>query len=245
MNELQELLDLDVSDSMKSNIDALCRVIETIDLQNKDEAIDRLNQVHNKILEIEEYFWRPVDSEDIYQKLISITKELGDEDKVSHYDYQMRLKEANDLEFQGRVQDFYGNKEKAISYYTKALELIPTHELALPAQKKAIKSMDRAEVEIPKVAIKLEANKENDKLWFKIAVAHLNMGLVDKAIEYFDKVIELNPTDPDAHARRGTAMESLGDYQRAKKYLERALELKPTSMIAKRGINYADYFLQQ
>ena len=72
MNELQELLDLDVSDSMKSNIDALCRVIETIDLQNKDEAIDRLNQVHTKILEIEEYFWRPVDSEDIYQKLMGI-----------------------------------------------------------------------------------------------------------------------------------------------------------------------------
>jgi tetratricopeptide (TPR) repeat protein len=245
MNELQELLDLDVSDSMKCNIDALFKVIETIDVQNKDEAMDKLNQVHTKILEIEEYFWRPVDSEDIYKKLISITQELGDEDKVSHYDYQMRLREANDLEFKGRVQDFYGNKEKALEYYEKALALIPTHELALPARKKTIRSMDKAEAEIPKLAIKLEANKENDKLWFKIAVAHLNMGLVDKAIEYFDKVIELVPTDPDAHARRGTAMESLGDYQGAKKYLERALELKPTSLIAKRGLNYAEYFLQQ
>lgn len=245
MNELQELMELDVSDSMKSNIEALNKVIDTIDVQKKDEALEKLNQVHTKIREIEEYFWRPVDSEHIYKRLISITRQLGDEDKISHYYYQIKLREANDLEFRGRVQDFYGNKEKAIEFYDKALELIPTHELALPARKKAIKNMEKAEAEVPKLAIKIEANKENDKLWFKIGMAHLSLGLVERAIEYFDKVIQLNPTDPDAHARRGTALESLGDYEGAREYLERALELKPTSMIAKRGLNYAEYFLER
>jgi tetratricopeptide (TPR) repeat protein len=245
MNEMQELLDLDVSDSMKSNIDALFRVIENIDIQNKDEALEKLNQVHTKILEIEEYFWRPVDSEDVYKRLILITQKLGDEEKSSHYNYQIKIKEANDLEFKGRVQDFFGNKEKAVEYYEQALKLVPTHELALPAHRKAVKNMDKANVEIPKLAIKLEKDNQNDKFWFKMALYHLNLGLVDKAIEYFDKVIVLNPTDPDAHARRGTAMESLGDYEGAKQYLERALQLKPTSMIAKRGMNYAIYFLEQ
>jgi hypothetical protein len=39
-------------------------------------------------------------------------------------------------------------------------------------------------------------------------------------------------------------MESLGDFQGAKKYFERALAIKATSMIAKRGLNYTEYFLK-
>jgi tetratricopeptide (TPR) repeat protein len=145
----------------------------------------------------------------------------------------------------GRVQDFFGNKVKAVEYYNQALELIPTHELAAPARRKAQKNIDKANVDVSKIALKIDSTPDNPKLWFKIAMAHLNLGVVDKAIEYFDKVMELDPTDPDAHARRGTAMESLGDYTGAMQYLERALELKPTSMIAKRGVNYAQYFLEQ
>jgi tetratricopeptide (TPR) repeat protein len=244
MNEIAELLALDVSDSMKQNIEAITSALGTINPSQKIEAAEKLNQVHSKVIEVEEYFWRPVDSEEVYMKLTDIAKELGDSEKESHYRYQIRLQKANDLEFQGRVQDFFGNKEKAVEYYDKALELIPTHELAAPARNKAKKSLDKALADVSKLAIKLEANDENSTMWYKFAMAHLNLGLVDKALEYFDRVIELNPTDPDAHARRGTAMESLGDFTGAKKYLERALELKPTSMIAKRGINYAEYFLE-
>jgi tetratricopeptide (TPR) repeat protein len=245
MSEITELLNLDVSDSMKRNIEAIDSALGTINTSQQNEALEKLNQIHSKVLEVEEYFWRPVDSEDIYKRLTEFAKELGDSEKESHYQYQIRLKKANDLEFLGRVQDFYGNKVKAIEFYDHALELIPTHELAAPARRKAQKSIDRANVDVSKIAIKLEESSENPKLWFKIAMAHLNLGVVDKAIEYFDRVMELEPTDPDAHARRGTAMESLGDYKGALKFLERALELKPTSMIAKRGLNYAQYFLEQ
>jgi tetratricopeptide (TPR) repeat protein len=245
MSELAELLDLDVSDSMKRNVEAINTALGTINTSQQNEAMEKLNQIHSKVLEVEEYFWRPVDSEDVYKRLTELAKQLGDSEKESHYQYQIRLKKANDLEFLGRVQDFYGNKVKAIEYYDQALEMIPTHELAAPARRKAQKNVDRANVDVSKIALKLDTTPDNSKLWFKIAMAHLNLGVVDKAIEYFDKVMELDPTDPDAHARRGTAMESLGDYKGAIQYLERALELKPTSMIAKRGMNYADYFLEQ
>jgi tetratricopeptide (TPR) repeat protein len=243
MNELQELTDLDVSDSMKNNIEALFNAIKSIETENTSEANEKLNQIHSKVVEIEEYFWRPVDSENVYQKLIEISKGLGDEEKASHYEYQIKLRKANELEFKGRVQDFFGNKTEAVKYYEEALELIPIHELALPAKTKALKSIEKAQNELPKIKRKLETNKKEPKLWLKYAVAHMNLGDVKRAIDFFDRVIELNPTDPDAHARRGCAMESLGDYRGAKKYLERALELKPTSMTAKRGLNYAEYFL--
>ena len=44
------------------------------------------------------------------EKLITLAKEIKEEEKVSHYESQIKLKEANELEFLGRVQDFYGNK---------------------------------------------------------------------------------------------------------------------------------------
>jgi len=245
MKEIRELMDLDVSDSMKRNIEALLSAMDIINMANKSEAKEKLEKIHQKILEIEEYFWRPVDSKGIYEKLISLADELGEKEKSKHYNTQINLSSANELEFKGRVQDFYGNKVKAVEYYAKALELVPIHELALPAHNKALKSIEKARDEIVKIERKVGSNNEDAKLWFKFGVAHLNLGEIERAIECFDKTIELDPSDPDAFARRGTAMESLGDYSGAKKYLEKALELKPTSMLAKRGMNYAEYFLEQ
>lgn len=238
-------MDLDVSDSMKRNIEAMFKAMDTVNTANQGEAKEKLEQIHKKALEIEEYFWRPIDSKDVYERLISIANELGDEEKFGHYRYQIKLSEANELEFKGRVQDFYGNKVKAIEYYAQALELVPIHELALPAHNKALKSIEKARPEVVKIEGKIRSTDEDPKLWFKYGVALLNLGEVEKAIESFDKVIELDPSNPDAFARRGTAMESLGDYTGAKKYLEKALELKPSSMIAKRGLNYAEYFLER
>lgn len=244
MNPLQELAELDVSDSMKRNIEALFSAMDTIEIKNPTESKEKLDNIHRKVEEIEEYFWRPVDSKDVYNKLILLANELGDQEKSKHYQYQIKVSEANDLEFRGRVQDFYGNKVKAVEYYAKALELVSIHELAGPANKKALKNIEKARGDTGNIERKLEIHKGDPKLWFRYGMVKLNLGEVEKSIECFDKVIELDPINPDAYARRGTAMESLGDYNGAKKFLEKALELKPTSMIAKRGMNYAEYFLE-
>ncbi len=245
MNPMQELVELDVSDSMMRNINALFSAMDTIDTKNLRDAKERLDAIHKKVEEIEEYFWRPVDSQEVYERLVQVANELGEKDKSSHYQYQIRLSNANDLEFMGRVQDFYGNKVLAVEYYAKALELIPIHELAGPAHSKAKKSIEKVQHEMAAIEKKLEVHKEDPGLWFKYGMVLLSKGEVKRSIECFDKVIQLDPTNPDAHARRGTAMESLGDYKGAKGFLEKALELKPSSMIAKRGLNYAEYFLEQ
>ena len=244
MNPLQELTELDVSDSMKRTIEALVSAMDTIDTKNPSEAKEKLKEIHKKVKEIEEYFWRPVDSKDVYERLILLANELGDEEKSEHYQYQIKVSEANELEFKGRVQDFFGNKVKAVEYYVKALELIPIHELAGPANKKALKSIEKARGDTGNIEKKIEVHADDPKLWFRYGMVNLNLGETEKSIECFDKVIELDPVNPDAYARRGPAMESLGDYTGAKKFLEKALELKSTSMIAKRGLNYAEYFLE-
>lgn len=244
MKEMQELLKLNVTVSMDKDIEALSKVIDIIDTSNQAKAKEMLVQIDKKVMEIEEHFWRPIDSPEVYKKLNALALALGDDKKASIYDSKIKLFEANELEFKGRIQDFYGNKVKAIEYYSEALKLVPDHELALPAHEKALKSVDKAKSELGKTAKKLQTDANNPMLWFKHGVAHLNLGEIDKAIECLDKAIEFDPSNPDALARRGTAMESLGDYQGSKKYFEKALEIKSSSMTAKRGLNYADYFLE-
>jgi len=244
MKEIQELLKLNVTISMDKDIEILTNVLDNIDMSNLTEVKEAFKQINEKVAEIEEHFWRPIDSPEVYEKLKTLALELGDKKKVETYDSKIKLFQANEWEFKGRVQDFFGNKVKAVEYYAEALKLVPDHELALPANEKALKSVDKAKSELTKTADKLKTDTKDPKIWFKHGLAHLNLGEVDKAIECFDKTTELDPSNPDAFARRGTAMESLGDYQGAKKYFKKALEIKATSMIAKRGFNYAEYFLE-
>jgi tetratricopeptide (TPR) repeat protein len=244
MTQTQELADLDVSLSMTKDIEVLQKVIGTIDIENREESKKALEQIYKKVAEIEEYFWRPIDSIEVYEKLKALALELGDNEKAAKFDSKIKLFNANELEFKGRVQDFFGNKVKAIEYYEDALELVPDHELAFPAHEKALKSINKAKTDLSQAEKKLEAESADPKLWFKRGVALLYLGKVDEAIDSLDKAIKFDPANPDALAKRGTAMECLGDFEGSKEYFEKALEIKSTSMTAKRGLNYANYFLE-
>jgi tetratricopeptide (TPR) repeat protein len=240
---MQELMELDVTDSMRRNIAVLSRAIDAIEGADEEGKRKMLEQIHMKIVEAEEYFWRPIDSQEIYQRLKSIASQLEDKSKAGHYDSQIYQFKANELEFMGRVQDFFGNKVKALEFYAQALELVPDHELAKPAHEKALKNVEKARSELTAIERKLQLKEDDAKLWYRCGVALISLGEVERAIQCLDRAIELDPSYPDAWARRGTATESLGDYEEARKYLDKALDLKPKSMIAKRGLNYAEYFL--
>jgi tetratricopeptide (TPR) repeat protein len=228
---------------MKNNIEVLNKAIGSVDVKKEGEAKEMLETIHNKIVEIEEYFWRPVDSPEIYEKLKDIALNLGDLDKADVYEAQIDMFHANDLEFKGRVEDFFGNKAKAVELFEEALRLVPDHELAKPAHEKALKRIEKAKKDVTLLEKKILKNEDDPRMWHRYGTALLNIGEVQKAIHCYDRAIELNPSDSDSYARRGTAMESQGDFEGAKKFFEQALTLKPTSMIAKRGMNYAEFFL--
>jgi tetratricopeptide (TPR) repeat protein len=243
MKPIKKLSGLDVTDSMKNNIEILNKAIGSVDVKKEGEAQEMLETIHGKVTEIEEYFWRPVDSPEIYESLMDIALNLGDSDKAEKYKSQIDLFKANELEFQGRVEDFFGNKVKAVEFFEGALGLVPDHELAKPAHEKALRRIEKARKDLDIIERKIQNNEDDPRMWFRYGTALLNMGDVQKAIHCYDRAIELNPSDSDAYARRGTAMESQGDFEGARKFFEQALTLKPTSMIAKRGMNYAEYFL--
>jgi tetratricopeptide (TPR) repeat protein len=227
MSFLQQLSKLDVSIGMKKDIEVLLGAISEIDVKDIIRAKEILEKIHEKVVEVEEYFWRPIDSSEVYL-----------------YESKLKLLNANKLEFKGRVLDFYGNKTKALEFYEEALDLVPDHELARPAHEKALRSIDRAKKELGRTEKQLSNEPNNPTHWFKQGVALLALDDILQAIDRLDRALELNPSDADALARRGTAMECLGDYRGAMEYFKKALKLKPGSMTAKRGKSYAEFFLE-
>lgn len=250
---MSSLNDLDVTDSMQKNIQIIRDVIGTlgVDLKNpgsvsgdqQQKIRSTIDTIDRKIDEIEDYFWRPLDSPEVYEMLKNLAVVVGQEDKVKKYDLKINRIAANDLEFKGRVQNFFGNNTEALKYYDEALKLAPDHELARTSHEKATKSLSRARDELPKLEKKLIDKPGDVKALLKYGQALLNLNRPEEAIKAFDKLIERDPSNPDGWARRGCAMESLGKYEESKRYFDKALELKPTSTTAKRGKNYALYFL--
>ena len=247
------LENLDVTDSMQNNIKLLQTVIKdlgvdpnapgTVTGDQKVKIITTLNEMDRKIDEIEDYFWRPLDSPEVYEQLKKLAAAVGEDGKVKKFNTKLNRIAANELEFKGRVQNFYGNNTEALKYYDQALELSPDHELASTSREKAFKSLSRAKQDLPKLERKI-ADKPGDlKALFKYGQALLNLDRAEDAIKAFDKLIERDPSNPDAWARRGTAMLSLGKHEESKRYFNKSLELKPTGTTAKRGKNYALYFL--
>lgn len=203
-----------------------------------------LERVDRKIDEVEDYFWRPLDSPEVYTDLKDLATTLGDASRAKKYEKKIDRIRANDLEFQGRVESFYGNNAEALKYYEKALSLAPDHPLAGPGKEKVSKSLEKAKREMEKLQKSVADKATDGQVWYKYGVCLLSLGRLEDAIESFDKAIKFSPENPDAYAKKGTALESMKKYKEARPFFEKALELKPTSMIAKRGLNYITYFIE-
>jgi len=250
---MNSLDDLDVTDSMQNNIKIIRNVIDGlgIDPQNPGSVTGDLEGkikstieiLDKKIDEIEDYFWRPLDSPEVYEMLKNLASAVGFEDKVKKFNTKLNRIAANELEFKGRVQNFYGNNTEALKYYDQALELAPDHELASAGREKASKSLKKANIELPNLERKLRDKPGDVKALLKYGQALLNLNRKEEAIKAFDKLIERDPQNPDAWARRGNAMLCNEKYEESKKYFDKAMEIKPSSTTAKRGKNYALYFL--
>lgn len=251
---MTSLEELDVTVAMKENVRVIRKAISdlgfrrvssgNVHVDDPSEAMKVLESIDQKIDEIEDYFWRPLDSPEVYADLRDMAIMLGDNARAEKYERKINRIKANDLEFLGRVEAFYGNHREALNYYEQALSFSPDHPLAGPGKEKVSKSLEKAKKEIESIEKSLAAKAKDGRIWYNYGVCLLSLGRLEDAIKTFDKAIEYSPENADAWAKKGTALESMKRYEDAKPLFEKALELKPTSMTAKRGLNFVSYFTE-
>ena len=149
--------------------------------------------------------------------------------------------DSNLYEFKGRLHNFFGNNKKAMEYFEKAQEFWSEN---VSAQKGFVRSQNRV-VKSSKQLLKFEAdaqNKQNAKSFIKYGQALADLGQMDEALNAYSKALSASPDSDEAMVRKGTALESLNRFEEAYELFKKALGINPKSMIARRGINYAEYY---
>ncbi|MHC4891676.1 MAG: hypothetical protein ACYTEO_19675, partial [Planctomycetota bacterium] len=180
---MANLKDLDVTDSMQNNIKIIRSVIDDLGVDpnaagaispdQKQKIKATITELDTKIDEIEDYFWRPLDSPDVYELLKKLADAIGESDKVKKFEAKLNRIEANELEFKGRVQNFFGNNTEALKFYKMAVVLSPDHELATAGCEKASKSLSKARNELPKLEKKVDDKPGDVKTLYKYGLALL------------------------------------------------------------------------
>ncbi|MCK4444879.1 MAG: tetratricopeptide repeat protein [Thermoplasmata archaeon] len=251
---MASLENLDVTVDMGENVRVIQKAISdlgfrrdaagNVQIDDSSRAKGVLENIDQKIDEAEDYFWRPLDSPEVYSDLRDLASTVGDSARKNKYQKKIDRIKANDLEFKGRIESFYGNQAEAFKFYEQAVALTPDHPLAGPGKEKTAKSLEKAKKDVEKLESSITAKAEDGGFWYKYALCHLTLGNLEDASGYFDKAIKFSPDNPDAYAKKGTTLESMKRYEDARPFFEKALELKPSSMIAKRGLNYISYFTE-
>lgn len=249
---MTSLENLDVTLDMGENVKAILNALSDIgfqrdasgnvQVQDSSRAKDVLAEIDVKVDEAEDYFWRPLDSPEVYTDLKDLATTLGDAAREHKFEKKINRIKANDLEFKGRIEAFYGNQAEAYKYYEEATDLSPDHPLAGPGKEKAFKAVEKAKNDLEKFERSVDDKANDGTFWYKYAVCNLTLGNLENASECFDNAIKYSPDNPDAYAKKGTTLQSMKRYEEARPFFEKAQELKPNSMIAKRGLNYITYF---
>lgn len=244
MDPIKELEELDVEWSMPKTCETISKALEEVECAGAERSLPLLEKIEKKIEEAEEFYWRPLDDAEIYTRLVKVMEGVGYNDKCQKYTCKLKEMEANDWEFRGRLQNFFGNNTLAVKYYERALECNPDFEEAIAGLEKAEKRVAKADAEIEKAKRGIDKKPGLMKNYIALGQALADQGDLESALKEFERVLEKEPGNVDALCKKGAIMESRGDFEGAVPLFKKAQETKPNSLSAKRGLNYAEYFLE-
>ena len=117
--------------------------------------------------------------------------------------------------------------EKAISHYTRALELKPDIPEGYNNRGNAYRDKGEIDNAIEDYNMAIESDPEDAVPYNNRGVAHLNSGNIDEAIRDFSKAIQCDSEDANAYNNLGVAYFDKGEIERTIKEYSTAIELNP------------------
>lgn len=126
--------------------------------------------------------------------------------------------------------------KKAISYYEKVKDL-GYEEAKTYARLSAVLKADGQEDEATRILEEGSEKYPNDlNIIFELINKNLLGGTPEKAAQYVDKAIELEPNNASLYRAKGSIYEKTGDLKKAKEVYEKALEIDPKDFASQYNI---------
>lgn len=143
---------------------------------------------------------------------------------MSHNGYFTQLRMKLDYVFT------YKSKKEAMAVARACLKEVKNAQIDseiayFKGQVEIIKGNFLTAIELLDEAIKL--NSKDGAAYNDRALAMIELGILDGALEYFNKGIEVEPDFATIHHNKGWFLNNLGQYTQAIKCLNQALELEP------------------
>src|SRR3989304_10422814 len=88
---------------------------------------------------------------------------------------------ADEQEFQGRLQAFYGNNTKALSHFNEALRLVPDHAFAKKGAEGSAKRIEKSTKDLDKLRMAAES-KRTSKEFLALGAALADLGRLNEAL---------------------------------------------------------------
>lgn len=116
----------------------------------------------------------------------------------------------------------------AMEYYNSALRINPSNANILYARAKLLQDLGKIDQAISEYESMILKNKDCDQCLYNLGALFLEIkNEPGKAIDYFNRAIEINPNYADAFFARGYANEKLNNKKSAKSDYETCLNLNP------------------
>lgn len=245
---IEKLGSMDPSDSMDGIMEAVKNVLKIIE---KDPDGDKVSSSLDLIFDQEEkardYYMRPFDSDAIYNSLVQIHLDRGEERKAEHYRRCLDLRQARKWTIIGDSYALLGLNARAVKFLKRALFFGPSEDLVEEVQKahdKAMKRVEKAHAEIETMMAKLEKDPDHPKNRSKTIALLVDLDRLDEANKLVRKGIKSDPDDFDLIYKQGCILFGMEDFKKAKKIFTKAMEINEKSTNAKRAFNLTEEMLK-
>jgi tetratricopeptide repeat family protein len=153
--------------------------------------------------------------------------EIKNHDKaIEFYNKAIEMDKTCALAFNNRGYSYFNKQEyeKALLDYDKALLLNPKLEIAQDNRTKLLEIIAEKE-EFKELVKNSEANQKNYHYYFNLGMAEARLGEYDKALDAYNKSIELKPDFAPCYLFRGILEHGKGNLDKANEDYSKAIEI--------------------
>jgi serine/threonine protein kinase len=125
-----------------------------------------------------------------------------------------------------------GRNKEALTYFDKALEILPDFDAAWLNKGVVLAKTGRDEEALKCYAKAVEINPNSPDSWYNCGLAYQNQGSVDNALNSYDRAIELNPMFEAAWLNKGVILRRMRRPEEAIECYDRVLAINAQSPVA-------------